>query len=83
MKKTFLYYGEIMATEKTSAEKIKSVNTFIRNSYDRIELTVPRGDKSRWTEEANRKGYRLNTFIRLCVENYIKNSDNSIEDADK
>lgn len=61
----------------------KSANTYVKKNYDRIHFNMPVGTRSRWLEEAHKRGYEaLAPFIRDCVENYIKFSDNSDNSVD-
>ena len=50
---------------RTSAE-VK--NRYNKKAYDRIALSVPKGLKGEWQDEAERLGLSLNAYIRLCVE---------------
>lgn len=54
---------------KTSAE-VK--NRYNAKMYDRIALSVNKGDKDRYKAAAELNGMSLNEFIRYCVEKELK-----------
>lgn len=54
----------------TEAQK-KATNKWIKNNYDRINVTVPVGQKDVWKAAANKEGLSLNDFIRKCVAEKI------------
>ena len=61
---------EIKAKKKTDTKvRYKKQNDKIRNNYDRISVTLPKGTK----EEITRKtGKSINSFINELVENELK-----------
>lgn len=50
----------------TDAQK-RATNKYIKNNYDRINVTVPTGQKAVWKAAADAEGLSLNDFIRRCV----------------
>lgn len=48
----------------------KYIQEYIKQSYDRITLQVPKGKKSQWTEKAKAAGLSLNAYITRAVDNY-------------
>lgn len=56
---------------KTSAEVKNRYNAKV---YDRIALSVRKGDKDRYKTAAESVGMSLNEFIRFCVEKELKSS---------
>ena len=54
----------------TEAQK-KATNKWIKNNYDRINVTLPQGQKEVWKTAAEREGLSLNDFIRKCVAEKI------------
>lgn len=54
----------------TEAQK-KATNKWIKNNYDRINVTVPAGQKEIWKAAASKEGLSLNDFIRKCVAEKI------------
>ena len=43
-------------------------NKYNDKNYDRIALSVPKGDKDKYKAEAEKRNMSLNEFIRFCVE---------------
>ena len=64
---------------RTSAE-VK--NRYNKKAYDRIDLTVPKGDKERIKTAAEKCGYikdgkpQVNTFIRDIIMKKVEESEN-------
>ena len=57
----------------------KAVHNYVRNNYDRIELTVkPKGRKEEIKAHAEKQGETLNGFINRAIEEAIER-DNSGE----
>lgn len=54
----------------TEAQK-KASNKWIKNNYDRINITLPKGHKDLWRKAAEEHGLSVNDFIRRCVEEKI------------
>ena len=54
---------------KTSA---KSKNDWIAKAYDRINLTVPKGQKEVIQMHAAARGESVNSFIGRAIENQIE-----------
>ena len=48
----------------------KYANDYIKQSYDRINLTTEKGKKSQWTEKAKAAGLSLNAYITRAVDSY-------------
>lgn len=48
----------------------KYANDYIKQSYDRINLTTEKGKKSQWAEKAKAAGLSLNSYITRAVDNY-------------
>lgn len=54
----------------------KAVHNYIRNNYDRIELTVkPKGRKEEIKAHAERQGETLNGFINRAIDAQIQNDN--------
>lgn len=51
----------------------KAVHNYVRNNYDRIELTVnPKGKKDRIKQHALERGETLNGFINRAITETIQ-----------
>ena len=51
-----------------SESQKKATNKWIKNNYDRINITLPLGQREVWRAKAAELGMSLNEFIRNCVE---------------
>lgn len=60
--------------EKKPFNKVAYNNTFIAQAYDRINLTVPKGDKERIKAYAEAQGKSVNGYINDLIEKDMKNS---------
>lgn len=58
-----------MATTKAQQ---KAVNKYMANNYDRINLTVPKGQKDEIKAHADNMGESVNGFINRAIENQIE-----------
>lgn len=54
---------------KTSA---KSINKYINKAYDRINLTVPKGEKEVIHNHAAKKNESVNGFINRAIKETMK-----------
>lgn len=54
-----------MATTKAGQ---RAVNNYIKNNYDRVNLTMPKGKKEEYKKKAEAAGKSLNQFIIDCIE---------------
>lgn len=60
---------------KTSAQ---SINKYMQKVYDRINLTVPKGDKDKIKTHAERIGESVNGFInRAIAETMVRDNEKS------
>lgn len=50
------------------------INKYIKEKYDRINLTVQAGKKSRIKEAADRKNMSMNEYINQLIDNDLKES---------
>lgn len=62
-----------MTWDKDKATKYK--NNFIKNSYDRINLTVKKGQKESIQQHAENYGESLNGFINRAIIETIENDN--------
>lgn len=72
-----------MAEEsKISKAQQKAVHKYVKNNYDRIELTVkPKGRKEELKAHAEKNGETLNSFINRAISETMER-DNSTYDAE-
>ena len=63
---------------KTSA---KSKNEWIAKAYDRINLTLPKGQKDIIKAHAESRGESVNGFISRAIENQMERDKGAGEDG--
>ncbi len=64
--------GVLMSEEpKVSKAQQKAVHKYVKNNYDRIELTVPKGRKDEIKSYAESHGESVNAFIVRAVNEAI------------
>lgn len=54
----------------------KATNKWIAKSYDRINLTVPKGDKESIKVHAESRGESVNAFINRAISETIERDSN-------
>lgn len=62
-----------------------AVNRYITKHYDRLNLTVPKGDREFYKEYAEKHGMSLNQLFVTAVKKYIELSEiseNNIADSE-
>ena len=52
---------------KISKAQQKAVYKYVKNNYDRLELTVPKGQKDIIKAAAENAGESLNTYVRNAI----------------
>lgn len=57
--------------------KAKWQNDYILRTYDRINLTVPKGDKDKIKAHAESKGESVNSFINRAISNQMEQDNGS------
>lgn len=61
-----------MEKKKVSKKQQGHVNNYIAKAYDRINLTVPKGQKAIIQEFAEKQGESTNSFINRAINEAIK-----------
>lgn len=57
----------------------KAVHNYVRNNYDRIELTVsPKGKKEQLKNHAAERGETLNGFINRAITETVERDNDNI-----
>ena len=64
-----------MTSRTVSKAQQRAVNRYIRRNYDRIELTVPKGQKDIIKEAADSVGESVGMFIRKAIEQRMERLD--------
>lgn len=57
---------------KISKAQQKAVNKYVKNNYDRINVTFPKGQKEIITQSATAAGESVNGYIKKAVEERMK-----------
>lgn len=57
---------------KISKAQQKAVNKYVKNNYDRINVTFPKGKKEILKEHAKKQGESVNAFIIRSVDETIQ-----------
>lgn len=50
----------------------KAVNKYMRENYDRVNLTMPKGRKDEVKVHADTRGESLNAFINRAIDSQIQ-----------
>lgn len=61
---------------KTSAAQQRAVHKYVKNNYDRLELSVPKGEKAAIQQAAKQAGQSVNAYIyeAVCARMQQENS---------
>ena len=57
--------------EEEKFNQIKYQNKFIKQKYDRVNLTVPKGKKEKIKEAAKAAGQSVNEYINSAIDSYM------------
>lgn len=57
--------------EEEKFNQIKYQNEFIKQKYDRINLTVPKGKKEKIKAAAKAAGQSVNEYINSAIDSYM------------
>ena len=63
---------------KTSPAQQRAVHKYVKNNYDRLELSVPKGEKEKIKAAATAAGQSVNNYIYQAVRRRMEQ-----EQADK
>lgn len=66
-----------MPKTKKEFDQVKYQNQFINEKYDRINLTVPKGDKVVIKERAAAAGESVNEYINQAIKQRMENTSNA------
>lgn len=53
---------------------------YVKSSYDRIDLKVPKGNKDKIKAHADKKGESVNGFINRAIDETMERDKKDIED---
>jgi predicted HicB family RNase H-like nuclease len=71
--------GDTMPTTKAGQ---KAVNKYMRENYDRVNLTMPKGRKDEVKAHADTRGESLNAFINRAIDMQIQRDTASHTEAE-
>ena len=57
---------------KTSAAQQRAVHKYVKNNYDRLELSVPKGEKATIQQAAKQAGQSVNAYVVEAVRRRIE-----------
>lgn len=67
---------------KTTAAQQRAVHKYVKNNYDRLELSVPKGEKEEIQQAAKQAGQSVNTYVYEAVKRRIEQEQTTAETAD-
>ena len=53
---------------KTTAAQQRAVHKYVKNNYDRLELSVPKGEKEEIQQAAKQARQSVNTYVYEAVK---------------
>lgn len=53
----------------------KAVNKYVKNNYDRINVTMPKGKKEKIQEYATRHGLSVTAYINAAIDEKMARDD--------
>lgn len=53
---------------KTTAAQQRAVHKYVKNNYDRLELSVPKGEKEEIQQAAKQVGQSVNAYVYEAVK---------------
>ena len=66
----------IMSEEtKVSKAQQKAVNKYVKNNYDRINVTFPKGQKELIMQAASAAGESVNAYIKKAVDQRMEHDN--------
>ena len=57
----------------------RAVNKYVKNNYDRVNLTVPKGKKEKIKAHAEAQGESVNGFINRAIDSQMERDNESAE----
>ena len=58
----------------------RAVNKYVKNNYDRVNVTMPKGKKDTIQAHAEKQGLSTNAYINAAIDEKMER-DNSVESA--
>lgn len=67
---------------KTTAAQQRAVHKYVKNNYDRLELSVPKGEKEEIQQAAKQARQSVNTYVYEAVKRRTEQEQATVETAD-
>lgn len=67
---------------KISKAQQKAVNKYVKNNYDRINVTFPKGQKEKLREHAQKQNESVNAFIVRSVSEAMERDLAAVQEPD-
>ena len=67
---------------KTTAAQQRAVHKYVKNNYDRLELSVPKGEKEEIQQAAKLAGQSVNAYVFDAVKRRMEQEQTTAETAD-
>ena len=61
---------------KTTAAQQRAVHKYVKNNYDRLELSVPKGEKEEIQQAAKQAGQSVNAYVYEAVKRRMEREQN-------
>lgn len=61
---------------KTTAAQQRAVHKYVKNNYDRLELSVPKGEKEVIQQAAKQAGQSVNAYVYETVKRRMEQEQN-------
>lgn len=61
---------------KTTAAQQRAVHKYVKNNYDRLELSVPKGEKEVIQQAAKQAGQSVNAYVYEAVKRRMEQEQN-------
>lgn len=65
---------------KVSKAQQKAVNKYVKNNYDRINVTFPKGQKEKIAEAAKAAGESVNGYIKKAVDDRLEHEHQFVKE---
>ena len=59
----------------TTKAQQRAVNKYMKDNYDRVNLTLPKGQKDRIKAHAENRGESVNAFINRAISETLERED--------
>lgn len=67
---------------KTTAAQQRAVHKYVKNNYNRLELSVPKGEKEEIQQAAKQARQSVNTYVYEAVKRRMEQEQATVETAD-